>query len=192
MKCVTWGLLALALLCGPGRARAEFMANGGFESGNFGGWTQSGNTGFTFVSSSNPNTGTYSAWLGPIGSFGYLSQTVATTPGTTYDLQFALGNSGPVGNQFQVLFGGTTVFNQVNMPNQGYKDYLVQVTATSSSTLLQFAYRNDPGFFFLDDVTLSAGVHISNVNPEPAGLTLLALGFVALGGHAWRRRRAKA
>src|SRR5579859_5070695 len=120
MKCLATGLLALTLLCGAGRARADYLVNGGFETGNFSGWTQSGNTGFTFVSSSNAYSGTYAAWLGPVGSLGHLSQTVATTPGASYDLNFFLSshNSGP--NQFQVLFGGTTVFNQVNMADQGY------------------------------------------------------------------------
>jgi hypothetical protein len=189
MKYVARGLLALALLCGAGPARADLLVNGGFETGNFSGWSQSGTTSFTFVSSSNPYAGTYAAWLGPVGHFGYLSQTVATTPGSTYDLQFVLGNSSHSSNEFQVQFGGTTVFDQVDMTNQGYTPYQFTVTATSSSTLLQFGFRNNPGFFFLDSASLSAGAVISSVAPEPSTLTLLAVGFAVLGGQAWRRRR---
>jgi hypothetical protein len=189
MKYVARGLLALTLLCGAARARADFLVNGGFETGNFSGWSPSGNPAFTFVSSSNPYSGTYAAWLGPVGSLGYLSQTVATTPGTSYDLQFVLGNSGPKANEFLVTLGGTTVFDQVNMTNQGYTSYQFTVTATSSSTLLQFGFRNDPGFFFLDNVSLTNSAVVSGVAPEPSGLTLLAVGFAVLGGQAWRRRR---
>ncbi len=188
MKGVTRGILALVFAWGAGQARADFLVNGGFETGSFSGWSQGGNTAFTFVSASNPNSGSYAAWLGPVGSLGFLSQTIATTPGANYTLSFALANTSSTANAFQVMFGGATVFNQANMASQGYTPYQFTVTATSSSTVLQLGFHNDPGFFFLDGVSLTGGP--VNGVPEPAGLTLLALGLAALGGRAWRRRRA--
>src|SRR5262249_25131594 len=50
------------------------LVNGGFETGDFTGWDLSGNTGFTGVSAINPHSGTYAAFLGPIGSLGFLCQ----------------------------------------------------------------------------------------------------------------------
>jgi hypothetical protein len=190
MKCVARGILALVLAWGAGQARADYLVNGGFETGNFSGWSQSGNTAFTFVSSSNPKSGSFSAWLGPVGSLGFLSQTVATTAGASYNLSFALANTSSTANEFQVMFGGSTVFDQVNLGSQGYTNYQFTVTASSASTVLQLGFHNDPGFFLLDNVSLTAG-SVAGA-PEPAGLTLLALGFAALGGRAWRRRAALA
>jgi hypothetical protein len=181
------GVLVLMLLGVAGPARANMLVNGGFETGDFTGWSQSGNTGFTFVSPNDPNSGKYSAWLGPVGSLGYLSQTVATTPGNSYTLDFFLASDGRTPNEFQVLFGGTTVFDQTNIPSQGYTDYQFTVAATSSSTTLQFGFRNDQGFLMLDDVSLTPSSSVAGA-PEPAGLTLLALGCLGLAARARRRR----
>jgi len=56
--------------------------NCGFETGDFTGWTQSGNTGFTSVTGSfggiAPNSGNFPACMGPVGSDGLLSQTFGT------------------------------------------------------------------------------------------------------------------
>jgi hypothetical protein len=40
------------------------------------------------------------------------------------------------------------------LPNAGYVQYSVDFTASSTMTNVSFAFRNDPGFFGLDDVTL--------------------------------------
>src|SRR5215831_7275933 len=62
----------------------NLIINCGFESRTgLGGWTQSGNTSFTFVAPpglldatlNNPNSGNRFAALGPVGSEGFLSQT---------------------------------------------------------------------------------------------------------------------
>ncbi len=180
------GILVLALLGIAGPARANVLVNGGFETGDFTGWSQSGNTGFTFVSPNDPNSGKYSAWLGPVGSLGYLSQTVATIPGDFYTLNFFLASDGKTPNEFQVHFGGSPVFDQTNIPSQGYTDYQFTVAATSPSTALQFGFRNDQGFLMLDDVSLTPSSSVAGA-PEPAGLTLLALGCVGLAARARRR-----
>src|SRR5207342_1372158 len=81
-------LLPIALLCSAAVANANLVTNGGFETGDFTGWTNGGNTGFTGVDPGIQHSGTYGAFFGPIGSNGFLSQTLATTAGGVYTLSF--------------------------------------------------------------------------------------------------------
>jgi FecR-like protein len=132
------------------------IVNGGFETGDFSGWTRSGNSGFTSVTSSPfyVNSGTFGASLGPVGSDGILSQTLQTTPGKAYIVSFALRSDGLFANDFSASWGGQTFFSQVNMPNVGWMPLSFTEVATESSTTLQLGFRDDPGFLGLDDVSV--------------------------------------
>jgi hypothetical protein len=170
------------LLAPTNGARANLVTNPGFETGNFSGWTQFGNVGFTGVDGL-PHTGSFSAFLGPIGSLGFLSQTLATIPGQTYNLGFFLQNDGLTPNEFRVTWNGSVISDQVNLPAFGYteRDFL-NLLATSPTTPLEFGFRNDPGFLHLDDVAV-------NATPEPTTLLLLGTTMAGLGLARWRRRR---
>ena len=165
---------------GPAFASAGIVTNGGFETGDFTGWTQSGNADFTGVTTGIAHSGDYAAYFGPDGSLGYLSQTLATTVGTRYELTFYLASDGQTPNEFQVTFGGTT-FDETNVSALPYSSMSIILTAASSSTLLQFGFRDDNGFFNLDDVSVSAV-------PEPGSLTLSCLGAVVILVSTWLRR----
>jgi hypothetical protein len=159
---------SICCIASAGAARADIVTNGGFETGDFTGWTQSGNTDFTGVTTGIAHSGDYAAYLGPDGSLGYLSQTLATAVGTTYQLTFFLASDGQVPNEFQVTLGEAT-WDQTDVPSFGYVSESLTVTATASTTLLQFGFRNDNGSFNLDDVSVSSV-------PEPGSLMLLCLG----------------
>src|SRR5713226_6733032 len=90
------------LLASTNLARANLITNPGFETGDFSGWIQFGNVGFTGVDGGLPHSGSFAAFLGPVGSLGFLSQTLATTPGIRYDLRFFLLSDGGLPNEFQV------------------------------------------------------------------------------------------
>lgn len=171
-----------------GRATADYVVNGGFESGDFAGWTQSGNTGFTSVSSTAAFTGNFGAVFGPVGSMGFIAQTITTTPGAQYDLSFALASDGNVPNEALVTFGGTTVFDQTNIPLGPYASFHFTVTASSASSVLQFGFQNDPGFLQLDNVSLVAHSSVKGV-PEPGSLALASLGLIGLALTRSRQRR---
>ena len=136
----------------------NLVTNGGFETGDFTGWAQGGNTGSTYVDSSpsDAHSGSDSAALGPIGSLGFLTQNVQTVVGQQYTFSWWLGNdqdNSP--SEFQASWNGSVIFDQTSIPAQGYTSYsFTELMATSTSTPIQFGFRQDPAFFHLDDVTV--------------------------------------
>lgn len=171
-------------------ARAELVTNGGFESGDFSGWTLSNVsfTSVTLISTSYPvHSGSYSARLGSVYSDGYLSQNIATVAGEQYTVSFWLASTGNIGNHFSVSLGGTTLFDQMNIPGQDYTEYSYTVTADSNNALLTLASRDDVNFLRLDDVSV-VSANASSV-PEPGAVWFLGSGLISLIG--LRRRFTK-
>jgi hypothetical protein len=89
-----------------------------------------------------------------------LSQTLTTVPGQVYLLSFWLVNPGifanpPIPNQFMAVWNGNTLFNQANMAAFSYTNLHFVVSATGTSTTLEFGARNDNDYFGLDDVSVT-------------------------------------
>ncbi len=173
-RCAILLALAVSLLLVQ-TAAADLVVNGGFETGDFTGWTQSGNTDYTSVDTDSPHSGSYAVDLGPVGSLGFLSQTIATTAGASYTVGFWLQSDGSTPNEFAAYWGGTTIFDQVNVPSEGYTYYQFTEVASSTSTLIEFGFQNDPGYLNLDDISV-------NQVPIPGALCLLGSGLVGLIG----------
>jgi hypothetical protein len=178
--------VVIFFLAAPFRQTFAQVINGGFETGDFTGWTVSDSSNFTLIGSGGPlfaHSGNYEANLGARGVLGTLSQNVGTTPGTTYDLVFWMANdSGAATNEFDVKWEGVTILSLTNAPVSNYTQYSFLVTATSSSSSLVFQYRNDDDFFRLDDISITAV-------PEPCTLSLLFLGASSAGVGFLRRRK---
>jgi hypothetical protein len=174
--------LAVIAACATatGRASADLVVNGSFETGDFTGWTQQGDTSFTGVTGNfsgvDPYDGSSQAFFGPTSSLGGISQTLATTAGTTYELTFALFNFGGTGTEYTVSFGGTTLVDVTDAADFPYTLFSFQVTAASNADVLSFNFLQPPSYFLLDAVS----VNVASV-PEPGSMLLMGIGAGGLG-----------
>jgi len=177
-------VVATGITMSAGSANAELIVNGGFETGNLAGWTNTGNTGFTGVTGAPYNrSGNFGAFLGPVGSQGQLSQTFASVPGAIgYEVDFSNVNfSGSGVHNFSALFNGNTIYT-APAPAFPYTDLSFTVAAGAGPTqTLLFDYRHDPSFFGLDDVS------VNQIVPEPMSMAIF--GGLAVAGLAGLRRR---
>lgn len=164
----------------------NLVANCGFETGTFGGWTLGGNLSNTGVDHFSAHSGAYGASFANRGGAATLTQTLATTAGTRYIYRFWLLSEDPTyaGTAFvRALVGGEQLFALEGQASGAYAEYAFAATATGASTQLQFVLENVPSFYQLDDVSVAAATI-----PEPATTALLGAGLVALGVVAMRRR----
>jgi PEP-CTERM motif len=167
---------------------AELVQNGGFQTGTFAGWTQSGNTGSTFVAAGSGNGSTFGARLGPVGSIGTLTQMLNTVASQTYTISFDLRNlRADAFNSFQVLFGGVQIYAQGagGFPASYLTFNGFTGTSTGAQTALVFNFRQDPSYYLLDNVSVQGLAAV----PEPASWMMLLLGFGMVGSVMRSRRR---
>lgn len=187
-------LAALAAVCAVALAaqpaRADLIVNGGFETGNFDGWDQFGDFSFNGVDDGTffgpPPEGAFQAYFGPIGDFAGISQTVATTAGQTYHVEFLLANlDGGTPNAFEASFDGLTLLSYTDSADFGYTPFSFDIVASGASATLSFSFRHDPSYWLLDavDVTL-----VPTAIPEPASVLLLAAGAAGLAARRRLRR----
>ena len=131
----------------------NLVTNCGFETGTTSGWTVSGSTSLSGVTTLSPNSGTYNYQIGS-NALNILSQNIATTPGATYRFSFFQraheGDDGP-NNQLTAYWNGLPVFAEVNA-NHAFIQRTFTVTATAATTQIRFEGANPTDYSFLDDV----------------------------------------
>jgi len=176
-----YGILALVILLGLGitqSARANLITNPGFETGNFTGWTHAGGVVIGTFDGVSPHSGNFQAALG-IAS---LTQSVATTIGQSYTIDFWVAYSPSAPNSFSVSWGGVTIFTLTNQSAFGYTHYTFTETASTASTALQFQTFTGLPTWLLDDVSVNpAGVGVPDGGSTVSLLGCALLGLTACG-----------
>jgi hypothetical protein len=165
-------------------AAVNLVTNGSFETGDFSGWSQFGNTLYDYVSNFfdgySPTDGRYLASFGAVIRLGGILQTgLATVAGQNYIISFNLADEyfGP--SEYTASFGSTVLTDVVNAQPFGWTRLSYTATATSDSTTLSFSFRQDPKWFVLDDISVEAV-------PEPEEWAMLMTAIPLVG---WQIRR---
>jgi len=183
-----YSILALVSLLGLGitqSARANLITNGGFETGNFSGWTVFGtdNDVVGVQPFTSPHSGNFQALFA--SGDNSITQNLTTTPGSSDVITFWLAANVRQGGSpsVSVNWGGSNIFSDSLTSPFGYTKYTFNVNALSPATQLQFQFSSIFGnVFYLDDISVTtAGV--------PDGGSTVSLLGLALFGMAVLRRK---
>lgn len=163
-------------------AHGDLITNGGFETGDFTGWSQWGDPGGTSVSNAS-HGGAFSGWFGPSNNFGGIRQTLAVGADQTVHLSFWLANGGGPVNALQVKLEGVTLLSFAGSQAFGYTEYTFEHTAAAANPVLEFGFFHRPAHFRLDDVSAMVVV------PLPPGAFGGLIGLAGAAGLVGYRRR---
>jgi hypothetical protein len=181
--------VCVAVASSHNQARAvNLVINGGFETHDFTGWTQTNADPF--------NSAVICGGGGALGSscfaeFGLdssvigISQNLTTIPGASYVVDFWFFHFSGTPSSFVATFDGNTLLSLTNPTTAPFTEFSFVVTAAGTTATLAFAFHDDPGVLLLDEVSVSQ-------TPIPAALPLFVSGLGALGLIGWRRKKKAA
>lgn len=158
--------LALALV-GTQSLAVNLVANGGFETGDFTGWsTQAAPAGSLFGVVGGGYEGVYRARFGAAGFLDEIYQNIPTAAGSKFTISFWVYNADFGQDNFQVLWNGALIhFSQpVSFPVDTWTEVSLTAYATSAFSELRFAAYDVPAYVYIDDVRVEPDNLI--VNPS--------------------------
>jgi hypothetical protein len=182
----------------------NLVVNCGFETGDYTGWTLSGNDvpgelnnlygveGTDPIDSISPLSGSYQSFFADLDANATtLAQSITTTPGDEYTIAFYVAQdtapSTEYGNELLASFGGTSLASLSDVAVEGYTEYTYNVDATSGTSTLDLTFGNGLGEFLLDDVSVVQDTSAPPI-PEPPAWILMVTGLIGLvlrGKRSW-------
>lgn len=218
MKPISISLLAVAVLAAFAPfAQAQLILNGNFEDG-FADWTLYGNQSGTYTTPTPYSPTGFEAQFGPVGSLEYITQSFETTAGDEYQVSFDFAGPNGGYQEFDALFGDTSItlpnafslssysgltdlftlggpnavtagyFNLPDATVNTWQNDSFDVEATSSSSQLLFADRQDQSYNYLTDVAVTDLGPSNSFSgaPEPSSYGWFGVAAL-LSTIAWRR-----
>lgn len=170
------GIIAMSLVATA--AQAQLVTNGGFENGDFSGWTQFGDTSFSDVWDVQSHSGEYNAYFGPLDPGG-IEQSIAANPGDQISVSFFMRSEDELTpNSLLAELDGQVVADVVDFTTFDWTEFSAVITVTSANPTLRFTLQNPNGYIDLDSIS-------ATLVPAPGAAALLGLGGLV----ATRRRR---
>ncbi len=150
--CALVAALGLAL-----PAHAQIIVNGDFETGDFTGWTQFGDTQYDGVDGFAPHNGVFAAYFGAVDpAGGGIRQNLTAAAGSRLIVQFWLATDfGDIPNYCQVTLDGQPVASVTDFTDTSYQSFTATITVTNANPELVFTFQNELDYFELDDITVT-------------------------------------
>lgn len=207
-----FGIVVSAVILSSSAASAAIITNGGFETGNFSGWTV--NTGaatpypqvvigynqptgyptgaFGEPIPAAPGGGNYGAYFVSDTSIQSISQSISLLAGTSYTVSFDIyapknGQKNPFDAELQSTTDGnlSPVFTAKTL-GTGWVHYSANFIADAGPYSFSLNYHplgTTAADFVVDNINIAAV-------PEPATWGMMIIGFAGIGFLAYRRRTA--
>ena len=128
----------------PPPSGSNLVANGNFATGDFTDWTLGGNDSNAsspqlYIDTNAEGGSTYAVGMGSMGARRHLKPDHRDHGRPDLYAELLAAERGVAGNDFAAIWNGQTLLSLTNAAQFGYTEYTYTVTATGSTTTLEFS-----------------------------------------------------